>query len=55
MRELFIDELDTVTGGGRPINVPDLSDFIQTTHACCEEGPFGCCGTLDPIRDLIAP
>lgn len=53
MRELFIEELDTVVGGGRPINVPDLNDYIQTTMACCEEGPFGCCGHLDPIRELI--
>jgi hypothetical protein len=54
MRELFIEELDTVVGGGGP-GLPDVNDHVNTTHACCEEGPFGCCGTLDPIRDLLRP
>lgn len=53
MRELFIEELHTVVGGGNPL--PDINDHIQTTHACCEEGPFGCCGWTDPIRELIQP
>ena len=45
MRELFIEELDAVRGGG--------NGTVDTTTACCEEGPFGCCGTLDPVWDLI--
>ena len=43
VRELFIDELAEVTGGG-----PDPIEMIRealggqnTTHACCEEGQ--CC------------
>lgn len=45
MRELFIEELDAVRGGGAP--------GLDTTTACCEEGPFGCCGTLDPVREIL--
>ncbi len=45
IRELFIEELEQVQGGG-PIE--DLIRDIKngggnTTHACCEEGPDGCC------------
>jgi hypothetical protein len=54
MRELFIEELADVVGGG-PGPLPDVSDHVNTTHACCEEGPFGCCGWIDPIRDLLRP
>jgi hypothetical protein len=53
MRELFVEELATVTGGGG-----SCPDCWHTTMACCEEGPFdGCCswwvviddpGLLDP-------
>jgi hypothetical protein len=41
MRELFIEELAEVTGGARG-GVPGSPQ--PTTQACCEEGPFGCCG-----------
>ena len=55
VRELFIDELEKVNGGGPiqelidkvapgPIDVSNLEDQLyNTTHACCEEGPDGCC------------
>jgi hypothetical protein len=46
MRELFVEELQAVSGGA-------LGGSVDTTTACCEEGPFGCCGTLDPVRELI--
>jgi len=39
MRELFIDELKNVQGGGKPR--PPIPP--ATTMACCEEGPGGCC------------
>jgi hypothetical protein len=50
MRELFVEELAAVTGGGN-----DCPDCWQTTMACCEEGPFdGCCNTgIDP-NDIIS-
>ena len=49
MRELFVEELASVTGGG---NCPDC---WQTTMACCEEGPFdGCCPWWENIEDMIA-
>lgn len=47
VRELFIDELAQVSGGGpveellekvTPGGIP-----IYTTMACCEEGNDGCC------------
>jgi hypothetical protein len=39
MRELFMEELAAVTGGGH-----DCPTCVYTTMACCEEGPFdGCC------------
>ena len=42
MRELFIDELAEVTGGG-PDPLERIKDLLtwETTHACCEEGQ--CC------------
>ena len=46
MRELFVEELETVSGGS-------TADAVNTTTACCEEGPFGCCGTFDPVWELI--
>ena len=51
MRELFIDELAGVVGGQK---LPDVKDYIQTTMACCEEGPFGCCWWWDAIGDAIS-
>lgn len=46
IRELFIEELAQVQGGGNPVK--DLLDKIgccESTMACCEEG--ACCA--DPI------
>ena len=42
VRELFIEELAEGTGG---VDGPlcSIKDWFQTTHACCEEGPDGCC------------
>ena len=51
MRDLFIEELEGVVGGG-PGPLPDL---VETTMACCEEGPSGCCWYGDLIEDLIGP
>ena len=51
MRELFIEELTTVKGGGPggPVGGP-------STEACCEEGPFdGCCWYGETIEKLIGP
>ncbi|HEX2296545.1 MAG TPA: hypothetical protein VHN37_14720 [Actinomycetota bacterium] len=42
VRELFVDELAEVRGGAKG-GVPGKPDTV-TTMACCEEGPFGCCG-----------
>lgn len=44
MRELFIEELADVHAGAGPAAEP-----CCTTYACCEEGPFGCCGIIDNI------
>ncbi|HYO60630.1 MAG TPA: hypothetical protein VEU29_01875 [Actinomycetota bacterium] len=41
IRELFIEDLSDVRGGA-PGGVPGKP--TATTMACCEEGPFGCCG-----------
>jgi hypothetical protein len=54
MRELFVEELATVTGGGQ------CPDCVHTTMACCEEGPFdGCCwygeAIKDAVEDLLRP
>ncbi|MDQ3953144.1 MAG: hypothetical protein M3279_09325 [Actinomycetota bacterium] len=43
IRELFVEELTEVRGGA-PGGIPGKPDVV-TTLACCEEGPFGCCGT----------
>lgn len=43
IRELFVEELAEVRGGAAG-GIPGRPDFV-TTMACCEEGPFGCCGT----------
>jgi hypothetical protein len=42
MRELFIEELTEVTGGG-PDPLQKIKDLLgaETTQACCEEGQ--CC------------
>ena len=45
MRELFVDELLTVRGGA--------ASGMDTTHACCEEGPLGCCDRYDWIFEAI--
>lgn len=45
IRELFIEELADVHAGSSATVGP------YTTYACCEEGPFGCCGILDDIID----
>lgn len=39
VRELFIEELADVQGGGNPLEKLGL----ETTMACCEEGPTSCC------------
>jgi len=45
VRELFVEELAQVRGGKRdPIKeVMDAIGCCETTMACCEEGPDGCC------------
>ena len=48
VRELFVDELASVTGG------KDCPDCWQTTMACCEEGPMdGCCNWYG-LGDIIS-
>lgn len=42
IRELFIEELVRIQGGA------NIQDSGNTTMACCEEGPFGCC-EQDPV------
>ena len=46
VRELFVDELATVTGGK---DCPDC----HSTMACCEEGPDGCCNWYG-LGDIIS-
>lgn len=49
MRELFVEELQTVSGG-------QPGPQVHTTTACCEEGPFdGCCWYGEVIEDLLRP
>lgn len=53
IRELFIDELEQVTGGN-PVKelIQQIRDGWNTTHACCEEGPDGCCSgpvVIEPV------
>ena len=45
MRELFVEELADVRGGA--------TSATDTTMACCEEGPLGCCDEYDWIWDLL--
>lgn len=48
VRELFVDELASVTGGS------DCPDCWNTTMACCEEGPMdGCCNWYG-LGDIIS-
>ena len=49
IRELFIEELEQVNGGG-PVEeaIRQLKDGWNTTYACCEEGNDGC-GCPSPI------
>ncbi len=49
MRELFVEELEAVTGGQK---LPDVRDHVQTTTACCEEG-FTCCWWWEAIEDVL--
>ena len=49
MRELFVEELQTVQGGQK---LPDPRDYIQSTMACCEEG-FTCCWWWEAIDDIV--
>ena len=50
MRELFVEELSSVTGG------QPLPHLFDTTMACCEEGPLsGCCWWWEPVEDLLKP
>lgn len=50
MRELFIDELTEVKGGGNPLK--EILDRLpaDSTMACCEEGQ--CC---DPVVISTTP
>jgi hypothetical protein len=48
MRELFVEELAQVTGGGLQCP-PDC----VTTDACCEESRFELCCIVREIRELI--
>ena len=53
IRELFIDELEQVNGGN-PVKelVQQIKDNWNTTMACCEEGPDGCCPSpiaIEPV------
>lgn len=46
MRELFIEELESVEGGKRPGGGP-CKCCLATTMACCEEGECsGCCDII---------
>ncbi|MDQ3957032.1 MAG: hypothetical protein M3273_01785 [Actinomycetota bacterium] len=47
LRELFVEDLAGIHGGTPAAQGP------YTTMACCEEGPFGCCSTLDPVREIV--
>lgn len=48
MRELFVQELESVVGGQK---LPNVGDYVQSTMACCEEG-FTCCWWWEAIEDL---
>lgn len=45
IRELFVEELAEVQGGGPVEELIESCQLCQpqTTMACCEEGPDGCC------------
>ena len=45
MRQLFVEELASVRGGA--------ASAMDTTHACCAEGPLGCCDRYDWIYEAI--
>jgi hypothetical protein len=47
MRELYVEELGAVRGGAS-------SSSSDTTMACCEEGPLGCCDEYDWIWEAVA-
>ena len=49
MRELFIEELTKIQGGSTG------PGGGNTTMACCEEGPFGCCNGPIDLDDIIRP
>lgn len=51
VRELFIEELAQIQGGSSAAS----SDNGNTTMACCEEGPFGCCDGPIDLDDIIDP
>ncbi|MDQ3915551.1 MAG: hypothetical protein M3323_09540 [Actinomycetota bacterium] len=48
MRELFVEELAQITGGGGP-----CPDCWVTTDACCEEGPLDLCCVVQEVRSLL--
>ncbi|MFN2588509.1 MAG: hypothetical protein ABR613_10390 [Actinomycetota bacterium] len=50
MRELFVEELAQVTGGG-----PGCPPDCVTTDACCEEGPLDLCCIVRELHDLLRP
>jgi len=43
IRELFIEELAEVQGGNPIKELIEKLGGQNTTMACCEEGPDGCC------------
>lgn len=47
MRELFVEELESVVGGQKL----EIDDYVQSTMACCEEG-VSCCWWWEAIEDL---
>lgn len=49
LRELFIEELEQVHGGG-PVEdlIRDVTGGDATTMACCEEGSDACCSGSEP-------
>ena len=50
MRELFVEELAQITGGGTP-----GPDSWMTTDGCCEEGPLELCCIVRELRPLLDP
>lgn len=43
IRELFIEDLAEVQGGGPEDLWKKVRDQLTTTHGCCEEFPTSCC------------